>query len=74
MDDSYLEKRPAELRIAEALELDVTRFVVACPKDVTMFSDAVKTVRADDRLQVNDIILLVREAMTPRAAPGAVEP
>lgn len=73
MDDSYLEQRPAELRIAEALELDVSRFVVACPKDMTMFSDAVKTVRADDKLEVRDIILLIREAMTSGVSPDAVE-
>jgi hypothetical protein len=32
---------------------------------MTMFSDAVKTARAEDRLTVRDITLLVQEAMLP---------
>jgi len=63
MDDSLLSERPSQNRIAEALRLDVTQFVVACPKDVAMFSDAVKTARMDGRLAVRDITMLVQEAM-----------
>ena len=48
------------------------QFVVACPKDMTMFSDAVKTARAEDRLAVRDITLLVQEAM-PACRAGMVE-
>ena len=51
--------------MAEALRLDVAHFVVACPKDMTMFSDAVKTARVEDRIGVRDITLLVQEAMLP---------
>jgi Fe-S oxidoreductase len=69
MDDSVLAQRPSENRISEALRLDVGQFVVACPKDATMFADAVKTARADDRLVVRDIALLVEEAL---ATPGPV--
>ena len=72
MDDSLLKERPSENRIGEALRLGVGQFVVACPKDVTMFSDAVKTVRADDRLAVRDITLLVQEAIARLAEPGVV--
>jgi Fe-S oxidoreductase/nitrate reductase gamma subunit len=58
------EERPAELRIREALELpDVDYFVVACPKDLAMFQDAVKTAGAEDRLKVVDLGELVLEAM-----------
>ena len=39
------------------------QFVVACPKDATMFADAVKTTGADDRRLVRDITMLVQEAM-----------
>jgi Fe-S oxidoreductase len=67
MDDSLLTQRPSEVRVTEALGLDVTQFVVACPKDVTMFSDAVKTVGADGRLAVRDITLLVQDAMRTEA-------
>ena len=72
MDDSMLKERPSESRISEALGLGVGQFVVACPKDLTMFSDAVKTVQADDRLVVRDITLLVQEAIAGFAVPGTV--
>jgi hypothetical protein len=49
----------------------VAQFVVACPKDVTMFSDAVKTTGAEGRLAVRDITLLVQDAM-PAAGPDAM--
>jgi len=62
MDDSGLEERPSENRIREAAELDVERFVVACPKDFTMYTDAAKTTGHDSRLQVVDVIQLVDEA------------
>jgi Fe-S oxidoreductase/nitrate reductase gamma subunit len=62
MDDSGLEERPSENRIREAGELDVERFVVACPKDFTMYTDAAKTTGHADRLQVVDVIQLVDEA------------
>jgi hypothetical protein len=48
----------------------VGQFVVACPKDLTMFSDAVKTVRADDRLAVRDITSLVGEAIARLVGSG----
>jgi Fe-S oxidoreductase len=70
MDDGLFTERPSENRIGEALRLGVGQFVVACPKDMTMFSDAVKTVGADDRLVVRDITLLVQEAIASLAEPG----
>ncbi|MFZ0058748.1 MAG: (Fe-S)-binding protein [Acidimicrobiales bacterium] len=72
MDDDLLTERPSEIRIAEALRLDVAQFVVACPKDATMFADAVKTARAEDRLVVRDITLLVQEALAKPAESGLV--
>ncbi|MGA2529696.1 MAG: (Fe-S)-binding protein [Acidimicrobiales bacterium] len=73
MDDSYLSQRPSEIRINEALALGVDQFVVACPKDLTMFCDAVKTSRADEHLVVRDITVLVAEAIGRPSEPGAVE-
>ncbi|MBN1909661.1 MAG: 4Fe-4S dicluster domain-containing protein [Pirellulales bacterium] len=62
-DTPGIEERPAEARIREALALgDVEMFVVACPKDLGMFQDAVKTVGAEDRLRVVDLAELVAEA------------
>ncbi len=55
---------PSEQRIAEAVELGkIDAFVVACPKDVTMYRDAVKTAGHDDHIVVKDIVELVEEAI-----------
>jgi Fe-S oxidoreductase len=62
MDDSDLAERPSENRIKEAAALSIDTFVVACPKDVTMYSDAAKTTGHDATLQVVDVIQLVDEA------------
>lgn len=70
MDDSGQSERPSENRIREAATLDVERFVVACPKDFTMYSDAAKTTGYDDRLRVVDLVQLVAEALErARVAP-----
>jgi len=58
-----IEERPAELRVKEALALPGVQYlVVACPKDLGMFEDAVKTVGAEDKLQVVDLAELVLQA------------
>jgi Fe-S oxidoreductase len=74
MDDSFLAERPSENRIREAVGLGVDYFVVACPKDVTMYSDAVKTTGHEDRLTVRDITLLLEQALVRPTAPGALQP
>ena len=64
MEEAEVKERPSEARIREAAELDgVTHFVVACPKDVTMYQDAVKTTGFEDRIVVFDLIELVNAAM-----------
>ena len=64
MDDSKLEKRPSVQRIEEALEIPgVNLFIVACPKDYTMYNDAVKSSGNEDKIAVKDIIELVEEAI-----------
>ena len=63
-DTEKVEERPAENRIREAVALEGVRtFVVACPKDIAMFRDAVKTTGHEDRLVVKDLAELVAEAM-----------
>jgi Fe-S oxidoreductase len=63
-EEEGVSQRPAILRINEALQVPgVTHFVVACPKDLGMFQDAVKTVGAEGRLRVADLGELVYEAM-----------
>ncbi len=73
MDDSGLAERPAVNRINEATTLDVSHFVVSCPKDMTMYSDAAKTTGNDERLTVLDIVRLVDMAVR-RPAPPETEP
>ena len=68
MDDSGLTERPSENRIREASTLDVELFVVSCPKDFTMYTDAAKTVGCDDRLRVADIAQLLEQALQPVGA------
>ncbi len=65
MDDSFMDERPSVNRMKEAGALDVTHFVVACPKDMAMFSDAVKTAGYGDRMSVVDIVQLVAMATMP---------
>ena len=64
MDDSVLAERPSENRIKEAAALDVDYFVVACPKDYVMFSDAVKTTGNEAKLKVVDIVELFADAQS----------
>ena len=64
MAEGEVKERPSESRIREAVALDgVTDFIVACPKDVTMYRDAVKTTGHEERVAVKDIIELVGEAL-----------
>jgi Fe-S oxidoreductase len=64
MDEGQMRERPSEARIREAVSLDGAQiFAVACPKDVTMYRDALKTTALEGKLVVKDVIELVREAM-----------
>lgn len=64
MEEIEVEERPSEARIHEAVALNgVDVFAVACPKDVTMYQDSVKTTGYEDRLRVVDLIDLVHEAL-----------
>ena len=49
-------ERPSESRIREALEIPgVELFVVACPKDLVMYTAAAETLGVDDRLKVVEL-------------------
>jgi Fe-S oxidoreductase len=64
MEEGEVTERPSEARINEAAGLDgVSTFVVACPKDVSMYQDGVKTAGQEERLVVKDLIELVHEAL-----------
>ncbi len=64
MEEGEVKERPSEARIREAAQLDgVQVLVVACPKDVAMYRDALKTTGYEDRLVVKELVELVYEAM-----------
>jgi Fe-S oxidoreductase len=66
-------ERPSEQRIREAIGLgELDYFVVTCPKDVTMYEDAIKTSGNADRLELRELTELLEEALTtaPAAAPS----
>jgi Fe-S oxidoreductase len=64
MEEKTVKERPSESRIREAVTLkDAKAFIVACPKDLTMFRDAVKTTGNENQIVVKDLIELVYEAL-----------
>jgi Fe-S oxidoreductase len=64
MEETEVEERPSEARIHEARALTgVQVFSVTCPKDLTMYQDAVKTTGVEDSLVVKDLVELVHEAL-----------
>lgn len=61
MKDAHTPERPSEQRIREAQALgELEYFVVSCPKDLTMYSDAATTLGAD--FEVVDISALIEQA------------
>jgi Fe-S oxidoreductase len=65
-DGPGVQERPAENRVREAAAVDgVSALVVACPKDLVMFQDALKTTGLENRLAVKDLIELVEECVVP---------
>jgi Fe-S oxidoreductase len=56
--------RPSELRIDEAVSLgEIDYFVVACPKDVTMYEDAIKTSGHQGEIELRELSELVLESL-----------
>ena len=56
--------RPSELRIDEAVALgEIDYFVVACPKDVTMYEDAIKTSGHQGEIELRELSELVWETV-----------
>lgn len=62
-EDSPPEKRPCVNRINEALELDVEMVVTACPFCISTLDDAVKVLDVEDKIQVKDIIEILKETL-----------
>jgi Fe-S oxidoreductase/nitrate reductase gamma subunit len=75
MTEMNIQERPSVNRIREAVALGNTDyFVVACPKDVTMYTDAVKTSGFEGKIEVRDIIELVYEALEAQVTVPAGSP
>ena len=72
MDGPETEERPSEQRIREAQTLGhLDYFLVSCPKDLAMYSDAVKVVGAD--FEVAELTMLFERALA-EAEPVATAP
>jgi len=55
--------RPSEMRINEATSLgELDYFIVACPKDVTMYEDAIKTSGQSETLAVRELTEILCES------------
>jgi Fe-S oxidoreductase len=68
--------RPSESRIDEAVRLgSLDYFVVACPKDVTMYEDAIKTSGHQGEIELRELSELVFESLNlePVAAAAITE-
>jgi len=69
-------RRPSEQRIDEAVALGgIDLFIVACPKDVVMYDDAIKTSGHEGSIELREVTGLVHEAcgLSREALLGAVE-
>jgi hypothetical protein len=51
----------------------ISTLVTTCPKDLTMYRDAAKTVGVEDQLVVTDLVELV-EVATRETAPSDPDP
>lgn len=65
-------RRPSEQRIDEAVALEsIDCFVVACPKDLVMYEDAIKTSGHSGKLELRELSELVLEWLEPSPDPGS---
>jgi Fe-S oxidoreductase/nitrate reductase gamma subunit len=62
-------EKPAQNRIKEAAAIPgLEVYVVSCPKDLTMFEDALKTTGNEGKFVVKELIELIREAVPAQRA------
>lgn len=65
-------EKPAQNRMREAARIEgLEVFVVSCPKDLTMFEDALKTSGLEGQFVVRELIELVRESLLQPEAAAA---
>jgi Fe-S oxidoreductase len=64
-------EKPAQNRMKEAAVIPgLEVYVVSCPKDLTMFEDALKTTGNEGKFVVKELIELTREAIPAHRAEG----
>ncbi len=67
-------EKPAQNRIKEAAAIPgIEVYVVSCPKDLTMFEDALKTTGNEGKFVVKELIELIREAIPAARNTEVVE-
>jgi Fe-S oxidoreductase len=67
MPDPVGSEKPAQNRMREAAAIPgLEVYVVSCPKDLTMFEDALKTTGNEGKFVVRELIELIREAIPQR--------
>jgi Fe-S oxidoreductase len=66
-------EKPAQNRIREAAAIPgLEVYVVSCPKDLTMFEDALKTTGNEGKFVVKELIELIREAIPVERSEAAL--
>jgi Fe-S oxidoreductase/nitrate reductase gamma subunit len=72
MPDPPGTERPSENRVREAIGLgQLDHFVVSCPKDVTMYSDAIRATGNADHISLREVTELIELAVAHESAPLA---
>jgi Fe-S oxidoreductase/nitrate reductase gamma subunit len=63
-DKTKIQERPSENRIREAVALNgISTIAVACPKDIVMFQDAIKTTGNEGKINAKDLSELIWESI-----------
>lgn len=71
MSDPVGVEKPSQNRIHEAARIEgLEVFVVCCPKDLTMFEDALKTSGYEGRFVVRELIELIAESLVDADGDG----
>lgn len=75
MSDPVGKEKPSQNRMHEAARIEgLEVFVVCCPKDLTMFEDALKTSGYEGRFVVRELIELIAESLAQPAGDDPAEP
>ena len=75
MPDPVGSDRPALQRMREATAIaGLQVFVVSCPKDLTMFEDALKASGNEGKFVVRELIELIQDALAPEPETAALSP